>query len=199
MNLCSPDQRKACAACCGLYNVPDGTRSALAKKMERRTLLFRHTDRSVEAILEYQALIRTAETEPPLDEAIHVCEFTGFVDSDNRVPGCLLHPSECGNCGVDLRGLCHYGSMACKAFFCPAWEHSDLPLLRLVSRLVDDWHLYGLVITDIDFVQALFGLIRHFLGEPVDPHRLIKGPGREIFTEMLCWKDWRRAVHQSSS
>ena len=58
MNLCRPDDQKSCAACCGLYNIPIATRPALWKNLETRTILFRQTERSVEALEKYEALIR---------------------------------------------------------------------------------------------------------------------------------------------
>ncbi len=188
-NLCRPDSRKSCAACCGLYNVRDATRPSLAEKLEKRTFLFRTTPRTVRALEAFQAAINCQETAPPLDAAIHVCEFTGFLDLDQRIVGCLLHPSAPGNSGVDLRGLCYYGSMACKSFFCPSWSEVTALKRRILLDVLDDWHLYGLVMTDPDFIRSLFGLLEFSLGKPVDPKRLLQGEAADIFKSMLAWKD----------
>ena len=117
MNLCRPDNRKSCAACCGLYNVPDATRPSLVQKLTARTALFASTERSVETLIKYEACVREVERTTALDPAIHVCEFTGFLDEGRNIVGCMLHPTAQGNGGVDFRGLCYYGSVACKSFF----------------------------------------------------------------------------------
>jgi hypothetical protein len=189
MNLCRPDDQKSCAACCGLYNIPIATRPTLLKNLETRTILFRQIERSVEEIEKYEDLIRASGAVSRVDDAIHVCEFTGFLDEAFRIVGCLLHPSSPGNRGVDLRGLCHYGSMACKTFFCPAWEALDHRLRSILFDTIEDWHLYGLIITDVDFVRSLFGLVEERLGQEIEQGRLSAGPARRIFQQMLSWKD----------
>ena len=159
MNLCRPDESKSCAACCGLYNLSDATRPILWQKLQRRTTLFRTTPRCADAIAVFQETVQLEEPEAPLEEIIHVCEFAGFLDQYRRVVGCQLHPSAPGNNGVDLRGLCHYGSMACKAFFCPSWTAIPPGYVEVLVKALQDWHLYGLVITDVDFVTSLFRLL----------------------------------------
>ena len=189
MNLCRPDSEKSCAACCGLYNVPDGTRPTLLRRLQTRTRAFGSCLRSPEALLEYQSRTRTEEAVTPLDPGIHVCEFAGFVDADRRIVGCLLHPTSPGNDGVDLRGLCHYGRTACNMFFCPAWEELEPERRAMLVRAVKDWHLYGLVINDVEFVDALFGLMEIALGRPPEAARLASSPASQVFEEMLHWKD----------
>ncbi|MBI5569693.1 MAG: hypothetical protein HY914_07095 [Desulfomonile tiedjei] len=189
MNLCRPDELKSCAACCGLYNVPDATRPTLWKKLHRRTTLFRTTPRSLEEIDAYQRTVRSAEPEAPLEEIIHVCEFTGFLDPRRLIVGCQLHPSAPSNSEVDLRGLCHYGSMACKAFFCPAWAAIPGSYLGILVHALQDWHLYGLVITDVDFVISLFSLLEAQIGGTIDATRIEGREASAVFREMISWKD----------
>jgi hypothetical protein len=180
-----------------MYNVPDATREALQAKLERRTRLFEDTDRSVQSLIEFESFICKTEANKPLVETIHVCEFVGFVDQYHRKPGCMLHPNAPGNGGVDLRGLCHYGSLACKTFFCPACESIDPVLAQLLIDLIDDWHLYGLVITDVDFVNSLFCLLRSRVGDRLDELIGSSGPPSLALKEMLSWKDaW--PFHKSS-
>ncbi|MFH0824817.1 MAG: hypothetical protein V2B18_18855 [Pseudomonadota bacterium] len=189
MNLCFPDGRKSCVACCGLYNVPDGTRASLLSRLDERTDLFRKVERTPDAITEYEGVIRSQDPALPLDDTIHVCEFTGFVDEERRTPGCLLHPLAAGNEGIDLRGLCYYGSMACKSFYCPSWSDLHPDRKRITAEAIDDWHLHGLVATDLDFVDSVFEIIEQMLGEAVDPDRLMSGPGLEVLREIFGWKD----------
>jgi hypothetical protein len=168
--------------------VSDGTRATLGERLRARTGAFAACPRSPDALLEYQDRIRSEEAETPLDPEIHVCEFAGFVDADRRIVGCLLHPTSPGNDGADLRGLCHYGRPACMMFYCPAWEELEPDRRRILVRAIDDWHLYGLVINDLDFIDALFGLMEIALGRSPESERLVSGPASQIFEEMLRWK-----------
>lgn len=198
MNLCRPDSSKSCAACCGLYNVADGTRVTLQKTLANRTDRFRDVQRTPDALNRFETEIRALEATQPHDEVIHVCEFAGFVDDHQRSVGCMLHPCAPDNEGVDLRGMCHYGSMACKSFHCPAWE--ELPTLhkQIVTDIVDDWHLYGLVITDVDFILSLFELTEDCLGATLDQTFLRCIPARSVFLEMLNWKDSPQLLGETS-
>lgn len=189
MNLCRPDHPVSCAACCGLYNVPDATRPRLLAKLRTRTDFFARIPRTVDALLEFQSFVLRAENEQPLDPVIHVCEFTGFVDPDEKIVGCMLHPTGRGNQGVDLRGLCHYGSMACKSFYCPSWEEVPARYLEVAVQALDDWHLYGLVITDGAFLRAVFGMLERALGEPVNTAMFAQEPAAGMLREILAWKD----------
>lgn len=189
MNICVPDHRKSCAACCGLYNVADATRPELFAKLLRRTELFRSTPRDADSICAYKDETALLESNEPLEEIIHVCEFTGFLDDDQRLVGCMLHPSAVGNHGLDLRGLCHYGSMACKAFYCPAWRELSPAQRDLVAEAIDDWHLYGLVMTDVEFVQAVTGLIEKSAGKTLTSALQRDDPCAKALKDMLSWKD----------
>lgn len=191
MNLCRPDSFKSCAACCGLYNVADATKPSLLNKLRRRTALFGATERSAGALIEYEDRVRSLEGEDPLDPGIHVCEFIGFLDEESRTVGCLLHPLARGNKGVDFRGLCHYGSVACKLFFCPAWEELDARHRAVLVATIDDWHIYGLIATDLNFVRAVFSLLEKRLMRPLDESVLSSARAKGIFQEIIGWKnDW---------
>jgi len=189
LNLCRPDSHKSCAACCGLYNVPDARRARLEEKLTFRTLVFGRTQKSPDALEQFKDVIRTREAVTPVEEIIHVCEFTGYLDPEHRIVGCMLHPSSPGNGGIDLRGLCHYGSLACKAFFCPAWTEISPDRQRIIADTVQDWHLYGLVITDVDYVQSIFHLLECGVGMRLDPDVLRSGPAGSVLCEIFSWKD----------
>ncbi|MEW6140710.1 MAG: hypothetical protein AB1733_21010 [Thermodesulfobacteriota bacterium] len=198
INICRPDSTKSCAACCGLYNVNEATRPILESRLRHRTTVFSTVDRTPNAIEGFAELIRRSESISPLDEDIHVCEFTGFVDPQARIVGCLLHPATSGNDGLDLRGLCHYGSLACKSFFCPAWTELPPRLRELVIALVEDWYLYGLLITDVDYVVSLFALIEYRVGSEIGSPAVLPPAARESLLTMLEWKD-RSPLGQDSA
>ena len=172
-----------------MYNVRDATREILQAKLEHRTRLFANTDRSVQALIEFESLINETEANQPLEQSIHVCEFVGFVDQHRRTPGCMLHPNAPGNAGIDLRGLCHYGSLACKTFYCPACESMDPFTAQILIDLIDDWHLYGLVITDLDFVYSLCYLLQSAAEGRLDKVLTSSELPALVFKEMLSWKN----------
>lgn len=137
------------------------------RNLERRTELFRQTPRDIESIILFKNSIRDLENPAPLIDDIHVCEFTGFMDHEQRTIGCMLHPMAHGNMGTDWRGLCHYGSMACKTFFCPACEELTDTEAGILIDLIDNWRMYGLIITDVNFVRSVFNLLRIKTGRDI--------------------------------
>jgi len=188
MNLCRPDSFKSCAACCGLYNVPDGRCDVLKASILERTKTFMDVPRTVGALICYGDYVRDKFDLSPLDPEIHVCEYTGFVDEIYLNIGCMLHPDAPGNNGVDLRGLCYYGSVACKTFYCPASEDLSGNPFHTVKNLIKDWHLYGLVATDINYVSALLGLIELSLDKKLDTDIVLRPGPSEMLLKLLAWK-----------
>ncbi len=171
----------------------DGSRQALDRNLVRRTEIFHITERSPDALDNFKNVIRESEAASPLDEVIHVCEFAGFLNADRTAVGCMLHPSSPGNAQVDLRGMCHYGSMACKAFYCPAWEELPQSLVPILMSAIDDWHLYGLVITDVDFVRSTFSFVEA-AGWPANRSLTLSGQAESLLKEILWWKsEWPHA------
>ncbi len=188
MNLCHPDSSKSCAACCGLYNVIDGRREVLNSLLINRTFAFRNLSRTIDAISDFSEASRISLGIRQWDPEIHVCEYTGFVDDSYKTVGCMLHPRAPGNNGIDYRGLCYYGSMACKAFFCPAASEIDETYITIVNGLITDWHLYGLVATDINFLNALFGLIEMMLEGPIAAEAILGVEPSGMLMKFLAWK-----------
>jgi hypothetical protein len=191
MNLCVPDSKKSCAACCGLYNVAIGTRQQLERNLAARTSLFASTERTADSLESFQHAVRGAESAQPLDSIIHVCEFAGFLDTEHNLVGCMLHPSAPGNQSVDLRGMCHYGSMACKTFYCPALKELPFRMTKAISSAIEDWHLYGLVATDVHFVRAIFDFLDAVAGTESWDSAVLNTKALSAFRRVLLWKqDW---------
>ncbi len=188
-NICRPNLHKSCAACCGLYNVKDASASLMSSELRRRSGIFEETSRSVEAMVNFKDLIASSSPLEALDREIHVCEFMGFLDSSERIVGCMLHPTSSGNFGVDFRGLCHYGAMACKSFYCPAWTELPARIKSIVADLAPDWRTYGLIITDTSFLLSLFELIEIQTSADLTLDSLRPPVLRQILTEILMLKD----------
>ena len=94
----------------------------------------------------------------------------GFIDAERRRVGCLLHPA--GNAGCDLRSQSFYGQKLCDGHFCPSYQKLAQHEVDCLAAVLDDWYLYGLVITDIDYVKEFFRLVEQGLGAGVKPERL---------------------------
>jgi len=102
------------------------------------------------------------------------CEFLGFLDDNASRVGCMLHPE--ANGGLDLRGISFHGEEMCRSHLCPS--HAKLTVVERLAVVAGtpDWYLYGLVVTDIDFVKAFFALAAARLGEM---------PGTELLVHPL--------------
>jgi hypothetical protein len=124
-----------------------------------------------------------------LCDDIHNCPYLGFVDEKRNRVGCMIHPAN--NDGRELRDASFYGAKLCNDHECP----SDTALTQAekegVAAVIDDWYLYGLVITDIDFVKGFFKIAGDILGEEIRPalfsHAGLKEISRSFFDLKESW------------
>ena len=194
-SLCQPDPAKSCGACCGLYNWEDHSRGALLPLLEKRTALFFSCGRDPELFRRTHAR-EPLPSNPKLLETIYNCEFLGFVDGEKKRVGCLLHPSV--NRGRDLREYCSYGAEICAGHLCPSHAHLTRVEQKSVLAALQDWYLYGLVITDIDLVKEFFHHVQTRLGDSVREKRLGEGKIREALRDFFALKEsWRFASARS--
>ena len=184
--LCHPDERKSCGACCGLYNYLDHSREALEGLLEARTLLFQRYPLTPEGLAAYKEEARGLHHSPPLCNEIARCEFLGFVDDERRKVGCLLHPALHGE---DLRELSPYGRDLCAEHLCPSHQYLTEGERRLVAAVLDDWYLYGLVITDLDLVRESLKLVADRVGCMPSPEDLRRGAFKRALAEFLSLKE----------
>jgi hypothetical protein len=105
---------------------------------------------------------------------VRVCPLLGFIDEEQRQVGCLGHPKVTG--GVELRDCGVYRSSICETFTCPSFGWLDDAQARLVQAACPDWYLYGLVITDVEFVHGCLRLIERELGGPARPEEMMARP-----------------------
>lgn len=188
-HLCQPDGEKSCGACCGLYNWEDHSRATLRNLLQRRTVRFFAGGKELS---ENQSLHvdAPAPANPKLLETIYNCEFLGFIDPEGKKVGCLLHPSV--HQGADLRERSFYGVELCAGHLCPSFTYLTQIEQSAVIAAIQDWYLYGLVITDIDFLKEFFHHVHNRLGESIHPARL-KAPQvqqalRDFFQLKESWK-----------
>ena len=88
-----------------------------------------------------------------------------------------------GNNGTDWRGLSYHGAMACKGFFCRSYRELSRAEKMFVLGAIKDWYLYGLVISDVDYVKRLLRFVEKRLdGRSVHP-RFLTDPVVELVQE----------------
>ena len=125
-----------------------------------------------------------------LCETIYNCEFLGFINKEQTRIGCLLHP--CLHQGDDLRECSFYGAEMCAGHFCPSYTYLTLAEQAAAASVLDDWYLYGLIVTDIDFVKEFFTVVQNRLGDCLNPERFfeleVKNALRNYFQLKEHWK-----------
>ena len=170
ISLCHPDDTKSCGACCGLYNWIDHSRARMTELVDRRTDIFLSGMSHRSDLMEIKARLEAADSSESLFEVIHNCPFVGFVDIERRQVGCMIHPIH--HDGRELRDVSLYGAELCHGHECPSHQVLTAVERQLVIESVDDWYLYGLVITDIDLIKEFTTLVSNRLGEEIRPQLL---------------------------
>jgi len=131
-------------------------------------------------------------------EVIYCCEYLGFLDDDGKKVGCLLHPF--GNSGKDLRAVSFYGQELCDGHFCPSYHYLSREEKLSLLHIIDDWYLYGLVVTDIDLVKAYFKWISDGVYETPSPEVFRTGVLRDLahrfFSLKLTWPFRSDDIHR---
>lgn len=185
MRLC---QREAasCGACCGLYNRVDFGRPALRAELARRTEALRGVPRTPGALREAAASL-AASGPPPLFRSVRVCPLLGFLDEEQRRVGCLGHPAATG--GVDLRDCGVYDAAICESFLCPSHAFLSEEEARLAEVATGDFYLYGLVVTDVDFLRASLEAVGEHVGARIEARHLEDARFRAALHALLALKE----------
>ncbi|WP_049760063.1 hypothetical protein [Anaeromyxobacter dehalogenans] len=184
-SLCQRDGM-SCGACCGLYNAEDLSRPSLHAELARRTRVLREVERTPAAF--HAAAAALAVGGPaPLFPSVRVCPLLGFLDEAESRVGCLAHPA--ANGGVDLRDCGVYDVATCDAFLCPSHAWLSEEEAAIAAAACDDYHLYGLVITDVEFVRAALAGVAVRAGARVELRHLEHPPFRAALRELFALKE----------
>ena len=186
LHLCQPDPGKSCGACCGLYNHADSSRGPLVERLRARTRRFRGAGRSPEDLRAFSAWVAANEDAAKRYEVIYCCEYLGFLDEAERRVGCLLHPA-C-NGGSDLREVSFYGRELCQGHLCPSFTYLTGTEKSLLIAVLEDWYLYGLCVTDIDFVKQYAKFVSDRLGQSPPESLFRAAPVRQVARRYLSLK-----------
>lgn len=186
MVLCQPDSGKSCGACCGLYNYVDSSREALTQRLRARTKRYHETVKSPDDLPRYADETFAVEDFSKRYEVIYCCEYLGFLDAEEKKVGCLVHPLQNG--GVDMRTVSFYGQDVCAGHLCPSHHFIPRSQQLILLKIIDDWFLYGLCLTDIDLVVTYFRLIADRAGRELKPDVFNDPALRTIALEYFHWK-----------
>lgn len=174
--LCQVNPAVSCGACCGLYNVADASRQSLEALLAARTRRFAEVPRTIDRIMQFgREIVERERQDRPLPD-FHHCPFLGLIGPLKETAGCLLHPLEPLNRGMDFRDLSHYGGMTCHIYFCPATRLLPTRCKQIVRDVITDWYLYGLLVTEQRLLPALFEEIEHRLNRPVFADDFVHNP-----------------------
>lgn len=176
----------SCGACCGLYNRRDLSRGAVAAELARRTRALAVLPRTAAAFREAAAALGSGAP-PPLFPSVRVCPLLGFLDEGGTRVGCLAHPAATG--GVDLRDCGAYDAATCEAFLCPSHSFLSEEEAALAAPGCGDWHLYGLVVTDVPFLRACLSAVAARSGARVERRHLAHPPFRSALRRLLALKE----------
>lgn len=190
--LCQVDEQISCGACCGLYNVEDASYANLMEMLTCRTEAFAKVPRNMDAILVFKQAIEDRELQRRPFPEFHHCPYIGLVGKARSRVGCLLHPLAEGNNGVDFRGLSFYGGMACRIYFCLSCHNLQKAYKEIVREVSEDWYLYGLIITEVEMLNAFFQELEKRLEKPIRKEDIIGNQRRmETVRDFFALKlDW---------
>ncbi|MFO7965113.1 MAG: hypothetical protein R6U50_14410 [Desulfobacterales bacterium] len=174
--LCQVSETVSCGACCGLYNATDASFEGLSRLLAHRSEMFAEIPREIDAITSFAEQVQAFEPQNrPLPD-FHHCPFLGLIGGKRSRVGCLLHPKNPQNNGIDFRGLSHYGGMTCRVYFCPSARILDPVIARIVKSTVQNWYMYGLIITESRLLTAFFDEIERRIDAPLDDERFAAKP-----------------------
>jgi hypothetical protein len=185
IRLCQRPQA-SCGACCGLFNSRDHGRAEVRAELWRRTRALARVPRTLADFKAAAERIAAGGPEP-LFPTVRICPLLGFLDEAGTRIGCLAHPLATG--GPDLRDAGVYDVTTCEAFLCPshAWlSEEEAQLAELGSG---DFHLYGLVVTDVEFLRAALGALAARTGQRVERRHLDHPPFRAALTRLFALKE----------
>lgn len=194
--LCQVSVTVSCGACCGLYNLPNLSREKLEVLLSRRAEEFASVPRTEEGIYEFKRRNKGPHRLSRPFPGFHHCPFLGFISGEKTCVGCLLHPTAPGNNGIDYRSLSWYGEEACRTYFCPTKRKLPAVYQSILTQTIDNWYVYGLIVTEHALVTAYFKEIEFRLGRHIavrDYTQNIEATNafRE-FAELKCTWPYRR-------
>jgi hypothetical protein len=164
----------------------DSSRSSLEQRLSARTKRFKEMVKNPGDVKNYAKKTFAVEDFAKRYEVIYCCEYLGFLDAEEKKVGCLLHPQQ--NSDIDLRTCSFYGQEICAGHICPSHHFIPQTQSQILIKIIDDWYLYGLCLTDIDLVKTYFRLLADRVGEELKPGVFNNESLKNIAVEFFNWK-----------
>jgi hypothetical protein len=164
----------------------DSSRSSLEQRLSARTKRFKEMVKNPGDVKNYAKKTFDVEDFAKRYEVIYCCEYLGFLDAEEKKVGCLLHPQQ--NSDIDLRTCSFYGQEICAGHICPSHHFIPQTQSQILIKIIGDWYLYGLCLTDIDLVKTYFRLLADRVGEELKPGVFNKESLKNIAVEFFNWK-----------
>jgi hypothetical protein len=155
-------------------------------ELSRRTRALEGVPRTPEAFRAAGAAL-AADGPAPLFPSVRVCALLGFLDAAETRVGCLAHPLSTG--GPDLRDCGAYDVSTCETFYCPSFSWLGEDEAALAEAATGDFHLYGLVVTDVPFLRAALAAVGARVGSRVERRHLDRAPFRAALRRLLAVKE----------
>jgi hypothetical protein len=124
--------------------------------LSKRTEAFVSVPRTEDGIYEFQRKYKGPHRLSRPFPGFHHCPFLGLIGGKKSRVGCLLHPAAPGNSGIDYRSLSWYGEQACRSYFCPATNKLPPVYQSILIQSIDNWYVFGLIVTEHALVTAYF-------------------------------------------
>lgn len=176
----------SCGACCGLYNRRDLSRASVRAELSRHTRALAGVPSTAAAFRAAAERLR-AGSPAPLFPSVRVCPLLGFLDREETRVGCLAHPATTG--GPDLRDCGAYDAAICESFLCPSHAWLSEEEAAIAARATGDFHLYGLVVTDVPFLRATLAAVATGTGARVELRHLESATFRSALRRLLALKE----------
>jgi len=137
LNLCVPDNKKACAACCGMMNHQNISKHNIDSFLKDGPFRIDNAWRyQIEGCYPEQST-------DCRDASSHICPFVGFISTG--CPGCLIHPLYSGS---EQRDMALFGAQTCINYSCPAMTIFTDDHVNIITTYIDDWYLYTIAVID---------------------------------------------------
>ena len=194
MSLCQTNQ-SSCGACCGLFNL-DYPHQKLRIILNDRTEFFlKNVDyKKKETVISFREEFEKKESVfPKKDTTIYNCPFLGYIDSEKKRIGCMIHPIKTGD--PKSQNFSFYGASICQSYDCKNKEREN----------VDDWeklfdliglneYQYSMLAADHIFVSRL----EEFFLECGISKKAIFQEYEVLVQKILKWKLENCSPHKTS-
>jgi hypothetical protein len=190
--LCQPGNHgfslPSCASCCGIYNYSGHNRKMITETLEMQTKMMDGWDKTDEDIERIRDEVENKRPKKRFS-VIYNCPFSGFINDDHTMIGCLLHPMKLEK---DLRDYCQYGRKTCQEAKCTAYTYLSDDEANAVMASCKDWYLYTMTITDTEFIRGFFKLCEQKLLAPLKTERIANEEklARPFFNYLSLKENW---------